>query len=130
MLNHACLIIFAEDFFHVNNGSFLMSRSLFLLLFLISIQIITGAQGYICAVGGGGENNNDWSDAPYSWIVQKSGYGKVIVLSVNDETSWIPNYFVSKGASHSSNLKINSRTLANSQAIYDSIFSASAVFIK
>lgn len=107
-----------------------MSRSLFLLLFLISIQIITGAQGYICAVGGGGENNNDWSDAPYSWIVQKSGYGKVIVLSVNDETSWIPNYFVSKGASHSSNLKINSRTLANSQAIYDSIFSASAVFIK
>lgn len=107
-----------------------MSRTLFLLLFLISIQITTGAQGYICAVGGGGENNNDWSDAPYSWIVQKSGYGKVIVLSVNDETSWIPNYFVSKGASHSSNLKINSRTLANSQAIYDSIFSASAVFIK
>lgn len=107
-----------------------MPRSLFLFLFLFSIQIITGAQGYICAVGGGGENNNDWSDAPYSWIVQKSGYGKVIVLSVNDETSWIPNYFVSKGASYSSNLKINSRTLANSQAIYDSIFSASAVFIK
>ena len=46
LLNRACLIIFAEDFFHVNNGSFLMPRSLFLFLFLFSIQIITGAQGY------------------------------------------------------------------------------------
>jgi len=107
-----------------------MLRSFITLLLFITISFTIHSQGYICAVGGGGENYSDWSDAPYAWVVEKSGNGKVIVLSVNDETTWIPNYFISKGASWSSNLKINTRDLANSQAVYDSIVSASAVFIK
>lgn len=106
-----------------------ISRFIAFLLF-IALHFPIQAQGYICAIGGGGENYSDWSDAPYAWVVEKSGYGKVIVLSVNDETTWIPNYFVSKGASWSSNLRINTRELANSQAVYDSIVSASAIFIK
>ncbi len=102
------------------------------IVFLITLiyPFFIYSQGYICAIGGGGENYNDWSDAPYSWIVQKSNFGKVIVLSVNDETNWIPDYFVSKGASSAVNLKINTRDLANSQAVYDSIVAASAIFIK
>ena len=108
-----------------------MLRSFITVLsFVVAFQISSHSQGYICAVGGGSEDYSDWSDAPYAWVVEKSGYGKVIVISVNDETSWIPNYFISKGASWSSNLRINTRDLANSQAVYDSIVSASAIFIK
>ncbi|MBV6446027.1 MAG: hypothetical protein IFNCLDLE_02313 [Ignavibacteriaceae bacterium] len=81
-------------------------------------------------MGGGGENRNDWSDEPYAWFVQKSGNGRIIVLSAADETDWIPQYLVSLGASYASNLKINSVALANSQAVADSISSADGVFIK
>lgn len=104
-----------------------------LLLFLFFVFAITPElfpQGYICAVGGGSEGTNDWNRAPYSWIVEKADSGKIVVLSVNDETTWIPDYFESLGASSSYNLRINSRTLANSQAMYDSIVAASGVFIK
>ena len=55
-----------------------------------SVQLLLKAQGYVCAIGGGSEDYNDWSDGPYSWIVQKSDSGKIIVLSFNDETNWIP----------------------------------------
>ncbi len=107
-----------------------MPRILIFFFLLPVLYFNTFSQGYICAVGGGGEDYSDWSDAPYSWIVQKGNFGKVIVLSVNDETNWIPDYFVSKGAASAVNLKINTRDLANSQVVYDSIVAASAIFIK
>jgi len=43
-----------------------------LILVYLVINISLFAQGYICAVGGGSEDYGDWSDAPYSWVVQKS----------------------------------------------------------
>ncbi|MBK7866519.1 MAG: Type 1 glutamine amidotransferase-like domain-containing protein [Ignavibacteriales bacterium] len=104
-----------------------------ILLFLVFVLAIVGElmpQGYICAVGGGSEGTNDWNRAPYKWIVEKADSGKIVVLSVNDETTWIPDYFRSLGASTSYNLRINSRTLANSQAMYDSIVASAGVFIK
>lgn len=104
------------------------AKRLFLLVIAFSLQLFS--QGYICAVGGGGEGVNDWNREPYSWIVQKADSGTVLVLSVNDETTWIPDYFRSLGSRSSYNLKINSRTLANTQSIADSILAASAVFIK
>lgn len=104
------------------------AKRLFLLAIAFSLQLFS--QGYICAVGGGGEGVNDWNREPYSWIVQKADSGAVVVLSVNDETSWIPDYFRSLGSRSSYNLKINSRTLANTQSVADSILAASAVFIK
>ncbi len=88
------------------------------------------AQGYIAAIGGGSENYNSWSDKPYSWIVEKSDSGKIVILSDDDATSWLPNYFRSLGAVEAINLKIHSREAADSQAIYDEIISAKAVFIK
>ncbi len=98
------------------------------ILFLISNLI--SAQGYICAVGGGGENYNDWSDAPYSWIVQKSDSGKILILSYYDESDWIPNYFLSLGASQAVNKKINSFDIANSQEIFNELITSDAIFIK
>ncbi|GAB1441944.1 hypothetical protein MASR2M39_07790 [Ignavibacteriales bacterium] len=103
------------------------------LLFLVLVLVMTVEimpQGYICAVGGGSEGTNDWNRAPYSWIVEKADSGKIVVLSVNEETTWIPDYFKSLGASASFNLRINSRTLADSQAMYDSIVALDGIFIK
>ncbi len=105
-----------------------MKIYLSLILFLLTAS--TFPQGFVCAIGGGGEDYKAWSDKPYSWIVQKSDSGKIIILSVNDETSWIPNYFKSFGASEAYNKKIDSRSLADGQSTYDELITASAIFIK
>jgi cyanophycinase len=105
-----------------------MKKVILLLLLFLTHQLL--GQGYICAVGGGPEDYNDWSDKPYSWIVEKSNKGKIVILSVNDETEWIPNYFKSFGASSAVNLKIDTRIAANLQQTYDEIISAKAIFIK
>ena len=89
------------------------------------------AQGYICAIGGGAEVQGGWSDAPYSWIVQKANYGKVVILTaVSENNSWLENYFKSFGASSVKILVIKSRTEANRTSNENEIKSAKAVFIK
>lgn len=105
--------------------------NLFCLLFcitLISAKIFP--QGYICAVGGGSEDYADWSDAPYSWIVQKADSGKIIILGTSSASSWLPNYFLSFGAASAVNMTINSRTLADAQSTYDELKTAKAIFIR
>ena len=109
-----------------NNVKILLST----LCFIFAEANLVFAQGYVCAIGGGSEDYGDWSDAPYSWVVQKSDSGKMVVLSVNDETNWIPDYFMSFGADTAYNLRISSRAIADLQSTYDEIISAKAVFIK
>ncbi len=104
-------------------------KLLFIALLLL-VQLPLFATGYIVAVGGGSENQGGWSDAPYRRIVQYAGYGKVVILSVNAEDEWLPNYFKFLGASAAVNLRIQSKSVADQQATYDAIISAQAVFIK
>lgn len=101
-----------------------------LLLAFVFISLNSFAQGYICAVGGGSEAVNDWNRKPYQWIVDKADSGKIIVISFNNETNWIPDYFVSLGASSSFNLRINSRTQADLQSTYDELKTAKGIFFK
>ncbi len=100
-----------------------------LIILLIRIPEIY-SQGYICAIGGGSENYNDWSDAPYSWIVQKSDSGRIIIISDADATSWLPNYFMSFGADTAYNKTIASTGTANLQSTYDELVTANAIFIR
>lgn len=105
-----------------------ISRYLFLVL-IINVNLF--AQGYICAVGGGSENYNDWSDAPYGWIVEKSNSGKIIILGVSSSvTTWLPNYFMSLGADTAYNKVISSTSQANLQSTYDELITAKAIFIR
>ena len=97
---------------------------------LLSPTLNLFAQGYICAVGGGSEDYNNWSDAPYSWIVQKSDSGKIIIIDVVDATSWLPNYFMSFGAETAYNKTIPSIASANLQETYDELITAKAIFIR
>ncbi|MGB5894012.1 MAG: cyanophycinase, partial [Ignavibacteriaceae bacterium] len=102
----------------------------FLLIIFLASFINLYSQGYICAIGGGSEDYNDWSDEPYSWIVEKADSGKIIILSYSDATSWIPNYFMSLGATLAYNKKINSINIADLQSTYDELITADAIFIK
>jgi len=103
---------------------------LFFLFYLLFRPATIFSQGYVCAVGGGSENYNDWSDAPYGWIVQKSDSGKIIIISDADATSWLPNYFMSLGADTAYNKTISSVVTANLQSTYDELITAKAVFIR
>ena len=97
----------------------------------LTLNLSLFAQGYICAVGGGSENYNDWSDAPYGWIVEKSDSGKIIILGVSSSvTSWLPNYFMALGADTAYNKVISSTSQANLQATYDELITAKAIFIR
>jgi cyanophycinase len=102
-----------------------------IVLLSIFINLPIFAQGYVCAVGGGSENYNSWSDAPYRWIVQKSDSGKIIILSYSDDnTSWLPNYFLSLGATQAYNKGITSKTAADLQSNYDELKTAKAIFLR
>ncbi len=99
-------------------------------LFLILVNTFLFSQGYICAVGGGSEDYNSWSDIPYSWIVEKSDSSKIVILSYSEQDDWMVNYFKSFGASEVKNVIISSSILANDSSIIDEIKSARALFIK
>jgi len=88
------------------------------------------SQGYVCAIGGGSEDYNDWSDAPYSWVVQKSDSGKIIILGVSSATEWLPTYFMSFGVDTAYNKTISSTLTANLQTTYDELITAKAIFIR
>uniref|UniRef100_A0A832LKD9 T9SS type A sorting domain-containing protein n=1 Tax=Ignavibacterium album TaxID=591197 RepID=A0A832LKD9_9BACT len=96
----------------------------------LTLNLNLFAQGYICAIGGGSENYNDWSDAPYGWIVQKADSGKIIIIDVADATSWLPNYFMSLGADTAYNKTIATTSAANLQSAYDELITAKAIFIR
>jgi cyanophycinase len=96
----------------------------------IILNINLHSQGYLCAIGGGSEDYNSWSDTPYGWIVEKADSGKIIILSYSDATNWIPDYFMSLGATVAYNKKINSRDIADLQSTYDELITADAIFIK
>lgn len=102
-----------------------------ILILTLALNLTLFPQGYICAVGGGSEDYNNWSDAPYSWIVEKSANGKIIILGADASvTTWLPTYFISLGADTAYNKTISSKTIANLQETYDEIISAKAVFIR
>lgn len=108
----------------------LFIRIICLLTLFLTYTLNHFPQGYICAVGGGSEGYNSWSDAPYRWIVQKADSGKIIILGTSSATSWLPNYFMSFGADTAYNKTISSRSAANLQETYDEIITAKAIFIR
>jgi len=95
------------------------------LLILVLPWSNASAQGYVAAFGGGSV-----PDHVYEWIVEKSGGGKIIVLTYADGGSGLPDLFVDLGASESYQLTIDSRAKADMQSTYDEIISADAVYLR
>lgn len=89
-----------------------------------------GAQGKLVLVGGGSEDENGWSNEPYSWIVNHAPNKKVAVISYSDEDNWIPDYFKSLGAVSADNIKLDSRSKSDLQSTYDLLMQYDAFFFK
>jgi cyanophycinase len=107
-----------------------LTRTFFFLALNLTFNLNLIAQGYICAVGGGSENYNSWSDAPYSWVVQKADSGKIIIIGVSSSTTWLPDYFMSLGADTAYNKTIGSIATADLQETFDELITAKAIFIR
>lgn len=106
-------------------------HKLFLLLLLL--PSILGAQmpGKLLVVGGGSENYNSWSDAPYSWAVSQAPNKRVAIIgSETNPTSWLPTYFVARGASFAKNFSVATQAAANAQALYDSLVTYDMIFFR
>ncbi len=88
------------------------------------------AQGYLCVVGGGSENYNNWSDLPYRWMVEKAGRGPALVLHYDSGSAWLENYFKSFGAESAASLVIANRAAADDSANYAKIRSAKLLFLR
>lgn len=107
-----------------------MIKKLFFFLFVLSSSITLSAQGYICAVGGGSEDYGEWSDAPYSWIVEKSDSGKLLIIYYDNtyDPTWYQNYFKSFGSESVEFLPITNADQANTIETYAQIITAKAIF--
>lgn len=103
--------------------------TLFIFFYLIFPELSI-SQGFICGIGGGSENYGDWSDEPYGWIVEKSGNGKIVILSYADASNWLPDYFKHLGANDAYNLKIPSGTAADDSTNFMEILNADGIFLK
>ena len=99
-------------------------------LLLLFTPLFCFSQGSLVLIGGGGESNGGWSDDPYTWALDQSQNRKVAVIYYSSSTSWIPNYFIDLGAADTARFDIDNSTLANSQAIYDSLMNYDVFFIK
>lgn len=104
-----------------------------LLLLILIYPFLLGAQmpGKLLVVGGGSENYNSWSDAPYAWAVQQAPNKRVAIIGTETSpTSWLPTYFVARGASFAKNFPVATQAAANTQALYDSLVTYDMIFFR
>jgi cyanophycinase len=95
------------------------------------IPAIVCSQGKIMLVGGGSETNGGWSDLPYGRMVEEAANKKVAVIDYQSGASqWLPDYFESFGAESAINIMIDSRELADTQQMYDSLMQFDAIFFR
>ncbi len=100
-------------------------------LFLVLVAALTiNAQGFILAVGGGSEEEGGWSDKPYGWMVEKADSGKIIIISYQDSSHFLPEYFIDLGAEEAYIINIDNSTIANAQSTYYDLITAKGIFIK
>lgn len=92
---------------------------------------MVSAQGYLMMAGGAAESQGGWSDAPYRWVVEHAANKRIAVVSYSGgQTDWIPDYFISLGATEARNISITDRITANQPWIYDTLTSYDGVFLK
>jgi len=110
-----------------------MSRGLLLLVILVSLLAPVMGQGFLLLIGGGSENDDPqgWNRLPYQWAVDRSQNKRVAFISFNNETSWLPDYFMNHlGAVAAKNFRIHTAALADAQATYDSLMTYDILFLK
>jgi len=106
------------------------TNQLFIVL-LFLLPVCLSAQGSLLLVGGGSEDYNGWSDAPYGWFVAQADSGKIINIDVDEASDWYSGYFGVLGADESGHkLRIPDRNIANDSTVYNELVSARGIFIE
>lgn len=79
--------------------------------------------------GGGSESNSSssWSQVPYGFFVEKAHNDTITVLSFNDNSTFIPNYFRDLGAVEVFNKTIQNHSM---EQILAALSQSSGVFLK
>lgn len=90
------------------------------------------AQGSLMLAGGGAESSSaaGWSAEPYGWFTGQAvveGREGIIILSNDDTSDWLPNYFISLGAAEATNMTITQHSPAEIAA---AVSGAAGVFFK
>jgi len=88
------------------------------------------AQGHLMIVGGNSETQGGWSDAPYGWAVAQAPNHRVAIIGSSSASNWLPDYFVSLGATHAQNFQVASRSTANDPILADSLSTYDCVFFR
>jgi cyanophycinase len=103
---------------------------IFWIICALHLPALLAAQGSILLVGGGSEEYNDWSDAPYRWFVEHAPNRKVLVMHYSTGSAWLEGYFRSFGADSASSLVVVSTAMANDSAVYRKILAADGIFLR
>ncbi|MBK9292249.1 MAG: T9SS type A sorting domain-containing protein [Bacteroidetes bacterium] len=102
-----------------------------LLLLFLPWLVVAQMPGKLLVVGGGSENYNSWSDAPYAWAVQQAPNKRVAIIGTEtNPSSWLPTYFVARGAVFAKNFPVATQAAANTQALYDSLSTYDMIFFR
>jgi cyanophycinase-like exopeptidase len=105
----------------------MMRTWIFLWMYCLLATAVWG-QGKLLLIGGGGEDDGSWSDAPYRWAVEQSANKRVAIVSFEEETDWLPGYFLRLGAVQARNFRLDTEEAANEA--YDSLLAHDVVFFK
>ena len=107
------------------------TKKISILVFLFSILSFNlYPQGSLLLVGGGAEDYNEWSDAPYQWGIDRAQNKRVAIIGYSDTTSWLKNYFLSLGANHAQNFLIDNPTIADDQQTYNDLITFDMIFMR
>lgn len=87
------------------------------------------AQGYLCAEGGGNEQNGSWAPAVFGWMVSNAPAGHVIVLGVSGSDNGVANTFLANGAASVTQLNVTPAN-ADLPATYGAITAADIVWMR
>jgi cyanophycinase len=104
-----------------------MLRAIILIGLLASVAY---SQGSLLLVGGGSEEYNDWSDAPYRWLVTHAPNARILVLHYADTSTFFSGYLPWLSPCTVSNLAITSAAQANDSSVYRRILDHDGIFLR
>jgi cyanophycinase len=107
-----------------------MRLTALLLAFQLASSMAIAGQGSLLLVGGGSEDYNDWSDAPYRWLVTHAANRRILVLHYADTSAFFSGYFPWLSPCTVANRAVTSRVEANDSSLYEYVLGFDGIFLR
>lgn len=101
-----------------------------LLLLLVALPVALLSQGHLLLVGGNSETEGGWSDLPYAWAAARAPNHRVAVIGTGSASQWLPDYFMSLGASYARNVMVATRAQADAPSLADTLATYDCLFFR